>query len=222
MRRKLTIIFAAAVLAAPCALVADTYPMLEQLNRETQSLYRDVQGGLVRVQLPTPKWIRDAAAKDDPLRKWGNVIDPKVKEKIDQQRKEIEQKGVGKKLEPKIVAPSTQPAGSAEKVDVGGAWKVKSDNNGEIILEPRNAGGSALVLHAGADGDAPPANPNLGGPLHLKAVAAGAFAPNNIGLLISDEGHVLVPLFVERETIGNQPVQCMVADQQTTATFIGS
>jgi hypothetical protein len=196
--------------------------MLEQLNRETQSLYRDVQGGLVRVQLPTPKWIRDAAAKDDPLSKWGNVIDPKVKEKIDQQRREIEQKGVGKKLEPKIVAPSTQPAGSAEKVDVGGAWKVKSENNGQIILEPRNAGGSALVLHAGADGDAPPANPNIGGPLHLKAVAAGAFAPNNIGLLISDEGHVLVPLFVERETIGNQPVQCMVADQQTTATFIGS
>jgi hypothetical protein len=38
--------------------------MLQQLNQETQSLYRDVQGGLVRVQLPTPKWIRDAAAKE--------------------------------------------------------------------------------------------------------------------------------------------------------------
>src|SRR6266850_330616 len=223
MRSKFRLIFAAAVLAAPCALWADTYPVLEQLNRETQSLYRDVQGGLVRVQLPTPKWIRDAAARDDPLRKWGNVIDPQVKEKIDQERSEIAKSGqLRKRLEPVIVAPSTQPSSSAGKVDAGGAWRVKSDNNGEIILEPRNAGGSALVLHAGADGNAPPANPNIGGPLHLKAVAGGSFAPNNIGLLISDEGHVLVPLFVERETIGNNSVQCMVADQQTTATFIGS
>src|SRR5258706_13595370 len=195
--------------------------MLEQLNRETQSLYRDVQSGLVRVKLPTPRWIRDEAAKEDPLRKWGNVIDPQVKAKIDQQRNDIAQKGVSKKLEPVIVAPSTQPSSSAQKVDVGGSWHVKSDNNGEIILEPRTAGGSALVLHAGADGNAP-ANGNFAGALHLKAIAGGSFAPNNIGLLISDEGHVLVPLYVERETIGNNSVQCMVADQQTTATFIGS
>lgn len=222
MRRKIRIIFAAAVLAAPLALRADTYPMLEQLNRETQSLYRDVQGGLVRVQLPTPKWIRDAAANEDPLKKWGKVIDPQVKAKIDQQRSEVAKRGVSHKLEPVIVAPSTQPTSSAEKVDVGGAWKVKSDGKGEIILESRNAGGSALVLHAGADGNAPAGNGNIVGPLHLKAIAAGSFAPNNIGLLISDEGYVLVPLFVERETIGNQSVTCMVADQQTTATFIGS
>src|SRR5258706_4439054 len=173
MRNRMRVIFAAAVLAAPCALRADTYPMLEQLNRETQSLYRDVQSGLVRVQLPTPKWIRDAAAKDDPLRKWGNVIDPQVKAKIEQQRNEVAQKGISKRLEPKIVAPSTQPANSAQKVDVGGAWHVKSENNGEIILEPRNAGGSALVLHAGADGNAPPANGNIGGGAHPDAGFGG-------------------------------------------------
>src|SRR5438105_6341122 len=110
MRKNLRIIFAAAVLSVPVALHADTYPMLEQLNRETQSLYRDVQSGLVRVQLPTPKWIRDEAAKDNPLGKWGNVIDPKVKEKIEQQQNDIVKKGeLRKKLEPVIVAPSTQP-----------------------------------------------------------------------------------------------------------------
>src|ERR1700704_5789803 len=102
MRTKIRIIFAAAVLAAPCALWADTYPMLAQLNRETPALYRDVQSGLVRVQLPTPRWIRDEAAKEDPLRKWGNVIDPQVKAKIDQQRNDIAQKGISKKLEPVI------------------------------------------------------------------------------------------------------------------------
>ena len=222
MRRKIRIIFAAAMLASPVALLGDGYPMLQQLNQETQSLYRDVQSGLVRVQLPTPRWIRDAAAKEDPLQKWGNVIDPQVKAKIEEQRLEVAQKGVRRKLDAVVVAPSTQPSAKAEKVDVGGAWQVKSNNNGEIVLEPGKSGGSALVLHADADGNAPPANANIGGPLHLKALAAGSFAPNNIGLLITDEGHVLVPLYVERETIGNKAVQCMVADQQTTATFIGS
>src|SRR4051812_37648154 len=156
MRRKLRLILAAAVLAAPCALVADTYPMLEQLNRETQSLYRDVQAGLVRVQLPTPKWIRDAAAKDDPLAKWEKVIDPKVKASIEQQRRQIAEKGQPKKLEPILVTPSTQPSSSVDKLDVGGSSRlVKNEQTGEMILQPRNSTGPALVLHAGADGNAP-------------------------------------------------------------------
>src|SRR5438045_9343635 len=92
MRRKIGIIFAAcvfAVLALPTALPGQNYTTLQQLSLETQSLYRDVQGGLVRVQLPTPKWIREEAAKDDPLRKWGKVLDPQVKEKIAQQQNDI-------------------------------------------------------------------------------------------------------------------------------------
>src|SRR5436190_23214770 len=109
MRRKIRIIFTAAALAMPCALRADTYPMLEQLNRETQSLYRDVQAGLVRVQLPTPKWIREAAAQDDPLKKWDKVIDPQVRARIEQQRKEISEHGISKSLKPVLVAPTTQP-----------------------------------------------------------------------------------------------------------------
>src|SRR5437868_228898 len=107
MRKAQLILAVLAMTFASSPSRADNYPMLEQLNRETQSLYRDVQSGLVRVQLPTPKWIRDAAAKDDPLRKWEKVIDPKVKEKIDQQRNEVAQKGIGQKLEPVIIGPTT-------------------------------------------------------------------------------------------------------------------
>src|SRR5436189_6100513 len=120
MRRRIRIILAACVfgvVAVPAAVPGQNYTTLQQLSLVTQSLYRDVQSGLVRVQLPTPKWIRDAAAKDDPLRKWGNVIDPQVKAKIEQQQKDIAKNGeLRKRLEPKIVAPSTQPANSAQKV----------------------------------------------------------------------------------------------------------
>src|SRR3954466_9036610 len=141
MRRKIRIIFTAAALAMPCALRADTYPMLEQLSLETQSLYRDVQSGLVRVQLPTPKWIREEAAKDDPLRKWGKVLDPQVKEKIAQQQNDIAATGqMRKRIEPVIVAPSTQPAAVVKNTNVGAGWNVKSENKGEIVLEPGKAG----------------------------------------------------------------------------------
>src|SRR5258705_12709676 len=154
MRTKIRVIFAAAILGTPCALRADTYPMLEQLNRETQSLYRDVQAGLVRLHLPTPKWIREAAAKDDPLRKWDKVIDPQVRARIEQQRKEIAEKGVSKTLKPVLVAPSTQPASGVDKVDkvdVGGAWRVvKSEKRGGSVMEPQMTGGSALVRPEGA------------------------------------------------------------------------
>jgi hypothetical protein len=119
--------------------------------------------------------------------------------------------------------PTTQPVSSKDKAKLGGTtWTVSRTNeSGEIILQPRGPDGSALVLHAGADGSTP-ANTNIGGALHLKAIGNGSFAPNNIGLLISEQGHVLVPLFVERETIGQNPVQCMVADQEVMATFVGS
>src|SRR5947208_11556289 len=94
---------AAAALAMALAILpfvrADNYPMLEQLNRETQSLYREVQTGLVRVQLPTPKWLKEAAANDDPLKKWEQLVDPQVKQRIDQQRQNNAKEGQAKKLD---------------------------------------------------------------------------------------------------------------------------
>src|SRR3954454_19666195 len=111
MQKRALILGLSLTLGTPL-LRADTYPMLQQLNSETQSLYRDVQAGLVRVQMPTPKWIRDAAAKDDPLKKWDNVIDPQVKARIEQQRKDIAEHGVSKTFKPVLVAPSTQPGGT--------------------------------------------------------------------------------------------------------------
>ena len=41
--------------------------LLEQLNQQTQSLYNEVQSGIVRVQLPVPLWAREAAAKKIPV-----------------------------------------------------------------------------------------------------------------------------------------------------------
>src|SRR5688572_32603036 len=90
------------------------YPLLEEINRQTQSLYRDVQAGIVRVQLPVPRWVQEAAASDDPLRRWDKVIDPAVKQKLEQQRLEGN-KGVPVRVTPVVLAPTTKPAAATTR-----------------------------------------------------------------------------------------------------------
>ena len=51
-----------------------TRPLLEQLNRETQALFKDVAPSIVRVQLPLPTNL--ALTPDNPLSKWTNRLDP--------------------------------------------------------------------------------------------------------------------------------------------------
>src|ERR1700733_11691181 len=46
-----------------------SHALLEQMDRETLSLYMDVQGGVVRLQLPPPKWLSEVAGKDNPVDK---------------------------------------------------------------------------------------------------------------------------------------------------------
>src|SRR5688572_8962771 len=90
------------------------YPLLEEINRQTQSLYRDVQSGIVRVQLPVPRWVQEAAGSDDPLQRWDKVIDPAVKQKLEQQRLEGN-KGVPVRVTPVVLAPTTKPAAATTR-----------------------------------------------------------------------------------------------------------
>ncbi len=201
-----------------------SYPLLQELNRQTQTLYRDVQGGVVRVQLPTPGWLRDVAAKDDPLRKWGGVIDPAVQKKLEDHQKEAIAGNAGKlKM---LITPSTRPSDQPgpQKVPVPTqpptGWTARPGPNGETILEPRGA--ESIIIHSGG-GMREDGQLDLGGPLRITArPAENAFAPNNIGLLLDDAGHVLVPLYIERETIEASPVRLMVGDVLANASFVGA
>lgn len=50
-----------------------TRPLLEQLNQETQTLFKQIAPSIVRVQLPMPTDI--TLAPDDPLSKWAKRLD---------------------------------------------------------------------------------------------------------------------------------------------------
>src|SRR5918993_918235 len=60
-------------------------PLLEQLTRETEALYREVQRGVLRVELPPPRWMGEAAGRagESPLTKYKD-LDPKVREQLEQ------------------------------------------------------------------------------------------------------------------------------------------
>jgi hypothetical protein len=229
--KRLRNIFLAGALAAGGLLaisppaIGQAYPLLEQLNRESQSLYKEVQGGIVRVQLPTPKWIRDAAAGDDPLRKWDSqAIDPNVKKQLDNARARVAATGKPAKIDATVIepapasgSPATRPAATQGAV---GGWRA-AQKPGEIVLEPgRN--GAALVIQAASDEGGPENAGAPAAPMRLGTRPASNFAPNNIGLVLDDDGHVLIPLYLEQQTLAGQAVQMMVGNESTTATFVAS
>jgi len=62
-----------------------TRPLLDELNRETQTLFKEVAGSIVRVQLPVGNG--SSAASDDPLAKWAGRLDPQTRQKLEEIRR---------------------------------------------------------------------------------------------------------------------------------------
>jgi S1-C subfamily serine protease len=94
---------------------------------------------------------------------------------------------------------------------------VKVEGHGTIVF----------VAPAGQNADAQKQqeqrDPVLGGRLKMDVNTVVPFSPNNIGLLLDDAGHVLVPLYVEPETCGSTPVHVSMGDGKVLdAKFVGS
>jgi hypothetical protein len=239
MRKVIRTIFACIALStAPVTLAADppasgTRPLLKQLNEETQSLYREVQSGVVRVQLPPPKWVgQPLADQDNPLNKWGNQLDSTVKQQLEQEQKDA-QKGQVRKITATVGAAgapaTTQPATQANhgqqsaKPGAVGAWTVSPAGDDTLVLRPGGAGAGALQFDAGGGLTADGQLIAGGGRLNVNVAPSGSFTPNNIGLLLDGEGHILVPICVEKESFEPEGVRVMVGPgQMTTARFVGS
>src|SRR3954447_7230247 len=77
-------------------------PMLERINAETQALYEHVRPGLVRVQLPLPKWMEQLGQQDNPINRW--PLDPQVREMLESQQGKL---ATGQMQA--IIPPTTQP-----------------------------------------------------------------------------------------------------------------
>ncbi|HEY7119935.1 MAG TPA: PDZ domain-containing protein [Tepidisphaeraceae bacterium] len=215
-------------------------PLLQQLNQETQSLYHEVQAGVVRVQLPPPRWAAPALAdeRDNPLDKWGDQLDPHVKQRLEEEQRQAK-KGQFRKITASVdktagvpttqtspAEPAAEPKSTSatqKSVGVGGAWTLSSRGDDTIVLRPSAANAGALQFDAG--GGVTPDGQIIagGGHVSVSVAAAASFTPNNIGLLLDTQGHVLVPICVEKDSIDPEGVRVMVGPgQMTTAKFVGS
>lgn len=221
----------------PAAKPGGARPLLEQLNSETQSLYREVQAGVCRVQLPPPKWAgAPLAEQDNPVHKWGQRLDPAVKDALEAEQKEAA-KGQYRKItasvqsKEKADAAATRPAATRPAATQGqapvqaatGAWTLSTGPDDVLVFKPNGSTAGALRIDAGGSIAPDGSIVGHGGRVNVSVVPAGSFAPNNMALVLDAQGHLLVPICVEREQFGGEPVRVMVGPgQMASAAFVGS
>jgi hypothetical protein len=176
-------------------------PLLDQLNRETEALYADVRRGVLRVQMPPPRWLSEVAERESPLVKYKG-LDPRVREQLERSGRAAR----AAEGEPVARATAANPA-------------TQAVTDADVTLG-RNA--AVIIVRA-------PSSPAPQPPAPAVAVAgtasldAPAFAPNNIGLVLDGQGHLLVPLFLERDAAAGQPIKVGGPEGDTVeADFVGS
>jgi PDZ domain len=170
-------------------------PMLERINAETQALYEHVRPGLVRVQLPLPKWMEQLGQQDNPINRW--PLDPQVRETLESQQGKL---ATGQMQT--IITPTTEPSASTQPGDA-------DQQRWQRTVVQRPDGTIELV--------APNAAPDDG-------VIAAIIAPRSLGIIYDDQGHIVVPRYVEKETVDDQhPLTVFgLAGGAAVARFVGS
>jgi len=216
MLKRWTILTATATACLPFTSIAfaqdhaTSRPLLEQLDRESRSLVRELQQGIVRVELPAPLWMREIAARENPLIRWGPELNDELKKRLVQ---ELENPANGRFVRVNAeLMPATQPASTT----LPAGTDLLAGGNIRINYPSPTATGpsQSMVLVPGVTPD---------GRRVMQLVPARNAVTNTVGLLLDTQGHLLIPLYVEREAIGQNPVKITMADgQTTTAKFVGS
>lgn len=171
--RAIQFLMTAALLAAgPMSRAADT-PLLDQLNRETQTAYREVRAGLVLVQMPAPAWVVALIEQENPLAKWGKEMDPAMRQHLAHE----------------------------QALRAGGYRRV-----GGLLMQS----------------DAPTTQPSTMHSPNHDGNAAERATFTLLGILLNDQGDVLVPLFLEKNIAAENPVRAIVGEQHVSASFLGS
>jgi S1-C subfamily serine protease len=146
-------------------------PLLDELNRETQSLFKQTAPGIVRLHLPVSGPL---ASDDDPLRKWNSRLDPEVRQRLE----ELVLRDQGRMFVREDIIPATSPTDDAS----GGA----ATQPHEIVMQ------------------------------------LGEFAPNSIGVILDDQGHVLVPGYVAKEDFPDAIPALLGDGRIVAAKLVGS
>ncbi|HTW95222.1 MAG TPA: PDZ domain-containing protein, partial [Tepidisphaeraceae bacterium] len=140
-------------------------PLLQEMDRETRSLYQEIEPGIVRVQLPETR-----PADAEVLEKWGASLSPEM-------RYQLEHEADHSPGMPRVqILPPTRPD---DATDAG--YVVP-----KIPTEP-------------------------------------AIYPNAVGIVLDTQGHVFLPVWVDRDSLGGKPIPVILGDGVASdAKFVGS
>jgi hypothetical protein len=176
---------------------------LAQLNQETQALYREVRPGIVRVQLPVPRWA-DAYAMG-PASQW-EKLSPEIRRQLLQQGRPIRE-------ELKSTTSSQTPGRESPARPAQSPTDASAPTRIIFVRPPVDSSGP----------DARQRDAVLGGKLQTEVRSAVPFAPNNVGMILDEMGHILVPLFVEAEACVNAPLRIATQGGEVIdVKFVGS
>jgi hypothetical protein len=184
-------------------------PLLDQISQETQSLFQSVRPGLVRVELPPPKWVQPLGDAENPAQKWGGRLDPDVLAKL---REAQLRAATGRVSNVGAFVATSQPALATPAT----SQPVVSN---PIGLQPP-AQGTRTFLVARPDGGfefitsgAPTYDADIGAPA----------APRIMGIVLDDAGHVLIPIFIEKDALEGRLLNVICAEnKRIAARFVGS
>jgi hypothetical protein len=193
-------------------VAASPAPLLAQISHETQNLFQSVRSGLVVVQLPpaqlnlqlNPQTNSQPSPLGDPnspMAKWTGRLDPQVlAQLIDQQRRGIV--NVNAFVAPATQPDTTQPAPGAQP----GAIEPSHPTAGLLIRRPD--GETEFVTASSPAYD---------------AIVSQLTGPRFVGMVLDDQGHVLLPTFVDKEAMHGRPIRVGDAHGHiVTAQLIGS
>jgi hypothetical protein len=104
---------------ATLTLAQTTRPALQQLSDESHQLYEQVRHQVVRVETPVPQWMIELAERENPMVKWGQILDSKVRQQLMNQPRQprVLQAEVAPGNEP--MTASSMPTTSAPHVEIG-------------------------------------------------------------------------------------------------------
>jgi len=196
--------------------------LLAELNRETQGLYREIQGGIFRVQIPEAVVARNTA--QDIVKRYAGLNNEMIQRLTDPANNFNGITNASATTNPGNAAPNG-PASRPQNGDLN-----NSLNNSANSRAGQNTANYTIIVPA-IPQDQQAVQNVYAAPAQIQPQGNG-FSPNNIGLLLDDRGHVLVPQYVDRESIGDQPIHLTGAtgvamdaklvgsDQQTGLTVL--
>ena len=170
-----------------CAADATTRPALQQLSDESRNLYDQVRHEVVRVETPVPQWMFEMAQRENPLLKWGQVLDAQVRRQLMSQ--------AGSPAPHQVIQAEVTPTNHLTIQPTSGPTT-------HVVISPANHERDAIA----------PA-PQI---VHITARV------NTLGLILDDQGHVLIPLYLEKSAAAQGPIILYSPDGICHARFIGS